>query len=80
MTASRRNSVRRYLQSKFGESLSAARSAMDRLARSYEPKELAERAFGLYERFPPEIPAGVKRWGAEGKLDLGVIEEMAKEK
>jgi hypothetical protein len=53
---------------------------MDRLARSYEPKELAERAFGLYERFPPEIPAGVKGWGAEGKLDLGVIEEMAKEK
>jgi hypothetical protein len=68
--------VRRYLESKFGEHLPAARKAMERLARSYKPKELAERAFDLYERFRPEIPAGVKGWGAEGKLDLGLIEGM----
>jgi hypothetical protein len=53
---------------------------MQRLARSYPPKELAERAFGLYERFRPSIPEGVKGWGAKGDLDLGVIERLAKHK
>ena len=52
---------------------------MERLARSYEPRELAERAFDLYERFRPESPAGVKGWGAKGELDLGLIERLAKE-
>jgi hypothetical protein len=34
------------------------RSAMQRLARSFGPKELAESAFHLYERFRPAIPEG----------------------
>src|SRR6266404_4627111 len=62
-------SVRRYLEGKFGENLAAVRSAMQRLANSFEPKELAERAFGLYERFRPAIPQGVNGWGAKGNLD-----------
>jgi hypothetical protein len=53
---------------------------MRRLAKSYTPKELAERAFGLYERFRPSIPEGVKGWGAKGNLDLGVIEGLLKRK
>jgi hypothetical protein len=53
---------------------------MDRLVRSYEPKELGERAFELYERFRPKIPAGVKGWGAQGKQGVGVIEVMGKGK
>ena len=52
---------------------------MQRLARSLGPKELAVRSFGLYERFLPEIPEGVKGWGAKGNLDLGLIERLAKE-
>ena len=71
--------VRRYLEGKFGDELGAVRSAMQRLAKSLNPKELADRAFGLYERFRPSIPEGVKGWGAKGDLDLGVIEGLAKE-
>jgi hypothetical protein len=71
------DSVRRYLQGKFGDDLDAARKAMQRLAKSLGPKDLAERCFGLYERFRPEIPEGVKGWGAKGILDLGVIERLA---
>jgi hypothetical protein len=59
-------SARRYLESKFGEDLSATRSAMEQLAKSYPPKELAERSYSLYERFRPAIPSGVKGWGAKG--------------
>jgi hypothetical protein len=70
--------VRRYLESKLGEDFTAARAAMQRLARSFPPKQLAQRAFDLYEHFRPSIPEGVKGWGAKGKLDLGLIEELAK--
>ncbi|HMF11118.1 MAG TPA: hypothetical protein VKE94_02400 [Gemmataceae bacterium] len=70
--------VRRCLEGKFGDDLGAVRSAMRRLAKSLGPKDLAERSFGLYERFRPEIPEGVKGWGAKGVLDLGVIEALAK--
>jgi len=45
---------------------------------SFQPKELAERCFGLYERFRPAIPEGVRGRGAKGELDLGVIEGLAK--
>jgi hypothetical protein len=62
------------------EHLPAAQKAMERVAGSYEPRELAERAFALYDRFRPEIPAGVKGWGASGDLDLAVIEGLGKEK
>jgi hypothetical protein len=70
--------VRRYLDDKFGDDLGRVWTAMRRLAKSYTPKELAERAFGLYERFRPSIPEGVKGWGAKGNLDLGLIERLAK--
>jgi hypothetical protein len=72
--------VRRYLESKFGDDLGRVRSAMQRLAKSYPPKELAQSAFHLYERFRPSIPEGVRGWGAQGDLDLGVIEGLAKGK
>jgi hypothetical protein len=71
--------VERYLQDKFGDDLKAARTAMRKLARAYPPAELAHKAYGLYERFRPRIPEGVKGWGARGELDLGLIERLAKE-
>jgi hypothetical protein len=74
------DSVRRYLEGKFGDDLGVVRSAMQRLAKSYKPKELADHCYRLYEQFRPRIPEGTKGWGAKGELDLGLIEGLAKEK
>jgi len=52
------NDVPHNLAGKFGDDLGAARSAMTKLAKAIKPKELADRAFALYERFRPSIPAG----------------------
>lgn len=65
--------VERYLESKFGESIEAAREAMTRLARAFGTDELGARAYKLYEEFRPEIPAGVGGWGARGVLDLAKV-------
>jgi hypothetical protein len=73
-------SVQRYLESKFGEDLAAARAAMKALAKSRPPKRLAEEAFALYEAFRPEIPRGTRGWGAKGVLDLGKIGALARER
>jgi hypothetical protein len=67
------DSVRRYLDDKFGDDLTAVRSAMQKLAKAYRPQELAHDAYPLYERFRPSVPVGKKGWGARGELDLGVI-------
>lgn len=67
----------RYLESKFGDALEAAREAMTALAKSLPRQELAERAFALYEAFRPAIPRGVKGWGAKGVLDLDVVRKLA---
>jgi hypothetical protein len=71
------DSAQRYLESKFGESLSAVRAAMVKLARSLESDELAVRAFALYEKFRPALPDGVRGWGAKGRLDLELIGRLA---
>ncbi len=70
-------SVEKYLSGKFGDNLDAARAAMEELARSLPPEELAGRAFDLYEEFRPAIPPGQKGWGVAGILDLGKIRQMA---
>jgi hypothetical protein len=69
--------VERYLASRFGDSLEPARAAMVALARSFPPQELAERAYSLYERFRPEVPAGQRGWGAKGVLDLARLASLA---
>ncbi len=71
-------SVERYLEKKFGEGLADAEAALKTLADAYPPPELEQRAFGLYERFRPAIPEGVKGWGAAGELNLERIRKMAK--
>ena len=53
------------------------RQAMEELARSVEPEELNRVGFRLYEHFRPEVPAGVKGWGAKGVLELGKIRSAA---
>ncbi len=67
------DSVRRFLEEKFGADLKPVWSAMTKLAKAFKPKELADHAFGLYKQFRPSIPEGVKGWGAKGDLDLDLI-------
>jgi hypothetical protein len=70
-------SVRRYLESKFGDALDAVEREMHTLARSMPADELAHRAWALYEAFRPEVPPGVRGWGAAGTLDLARIRAAA---
>jgi hypothetical protein len=70
-------SVTRYLEGKFGERLAATRAAMEALAQAWPPVELEEAAFGLYERFRPQIPPGKRGWGVKGVLDLDLIRSLA---
>jgi hypothetical protein len=72
--------VERYLEIKFGDALPEARKAMMELASVFDPDELEQRGFGLYEQFRPQIPEGVSGWGAKGELDLGRIRKLAVEK
>jgi len=70
-------SVKRYLESRFGDALDEVHEAMKQLAKSLTPSELSEKAYHLYEKFRPAIPPGVRGWGASGKLDLEGIRKMA---
>ena len=69
--------VKRYLEGKFGDQLNTVEKAMSTLAKAFAPEDLADRAFGLYERFRPAIPEGVQGWGAKGELDLALIISLA---
>jgi len=71
-------SVQTYLEKKFGPDLDEARAAMESLAHSLPPKQLADKAYDLYEKFRPEIPEGKAGWGAKGSLDLETIRSLAK--
>ena len=70
-------SVQVYLETKFGENLAKVREAMEGLARSMKPDALAARGFALYAQFRPQIPDGVKGWGAKGSLDLDKVRSLA---
>jgi len=68
--------VERYLENKFGDSLAAARAAMQKLAAAFARDELAAKAYSLYEKFRPEVPAGTQGWGAKGVLDLAALAKL----
>jgi hypothetical protein len=70
--------VRDYLGRAFGDDLDTVRRAMQQLARSYEPADLADRAFGLYEEFRPRIASGTRGWGQKGALDLTMIRSLSR--
>ncbi len=70
-------SVETYLKQKFGDDFDEARAALEKLAKAYTPKQLESKAYGLYEKFRPEIPEGKKGWGAKGELDLDYIRSLA---
>jgi hypothetical protein len=69
-------SVQKYLETKFGDSLDDVYETMMELAKSLSYTELTEEAYRLYEKFRPAIPRGKKGWGAQGRLDLVLIREM----
>jgi hypothetical protein len=71
-------SVMDNLERAFGDAFDDARNAMALLAGAHEPQELAAAGYRLYEEFRPEIPAGVRGWGAKGCLDLDQIRAMAR--
>lgn len=71
-------SVDRYLQGKFRDRLDDARKAMERVAQSWPKEDLAEKAYALYERFRPVIPAGARGWGALGELNLDFVLSLAR--
>ena len=70
-------SVAAYVARAFGDRLAEARAAMEHLATSLPTDELNRVAFQLYEHFRPEVPEGVKGWGAKGELKLDEIEKLA---
>lgn len=70
-------SVRRYLEGKFGDALDDAHAAMTALAKSMRPADLAAQAYKLYEEFRPKVPRGTKGWGSAGHLSLDKIRGMA---
>ena len=71
--------VRKYLEGKFGADLAPVREAMEALARAHGPEDLPAVAYGLYERFRPEIDRGKRGWGQKGDLDLDFIRSLARE-
>ncbi|HEY3288678.1 MAG TPA: hypothetical protein VGK87_00985 [Anaerolineae bacterium] len=71
-------SARRYMAQKFGENLATVVDALETLAGSMPPEQLAEQAYALYEQFRPAIPAGTAGWGAAGDLDLDLIVKLSK--
>ena len=71
-------SVDKYLKQKFGDDLDDARTAMEKLAKAFTPKQLESKAYSLYEKFRPQIPEGAKGWGAKGELDLEYILSLGK--
>ena len=42
----------------------------------FKPEQLQREAFRLYEQFRPEIPEGVRGWGAKGELDLARMRQV----
>ena len=73
-------SVEGYLEGKFGDALGPARSAMSALAKAFDPEQLANEAFRLYEAFRPRIPEGVGGWGAKGELYLNRVRDLGRKR
>ncbi len=65
--------VERYLEKAFGESLPAAREAMESLAAAFPAEDIEQVSRGLYEEFRPSVPSGTSGWGKKGNLDLDMI-------
>jgi hypothetical protein len=72
-------SVERYLRAKFGDAIGEVQEAMEALAASLPPAELARSAFSLYERFRPEVPSDERGWGVKATLNVERIRNAAQD-
>lgn len=70
-------SVERYLRSRFGDAFETVLAEMKRLASHFDPEELNQKGFHLYEQFRPEVPPDERGWGAKGVLDVAKIRALA---
>lgn len=69
-------SVKKYLRGRFGDELNTTTAAMERLAGSLPPDELARLAYHLYERFCPALPSDDESCGPGGTLDIKAIDGL----
>ena len=72
------DSVKKYIETKFFDEYERVKREMESLASSYPKEELRKKAYSLYEKFRPDIPAGRAGWGAKGELKLDVLRTLAK--
>jgi len=70
------DSVRRYLDTKFGEQLPLFRDALRALAASMPVETLLATAMDLYATFRPTVPSGAAGWGKRGTFDTGTIDVL----
>lgn len=70
------------LVAKYGgqEAYDRVKAAMNGALASWEGDEddLDKKAFGMYEKFRPSVPAGEKGWGRKGQLSLAQIKSVAR--
>jgi hypothetical protein len=71
-------SVTKYLSNAFGDHLEEYTTAMKELADSYSKDEIGEVCYELYEKFRPEVPAGIKGWGRKSALPTEQITKLKK--
>lgn len=69
-------SVESYLRKAFGPYYDQAIEAMRALAKSYPPDKLGSEAYSLYEKIRPQVPGGMKGWGAKGYFDLNLLRQL----
>lgn len=50
--------------------------AMRALAKSYPPDKLGSEAYSMYEKIRPQVPGGMKGWGAKGYFDLNLLRQL----
>lgn len=56
----------------------AATGALTELADSYQPEEIGQHCYHLYEQFRPTVAGGQAGWGQRGHLDLNEVRDLAK--
>jgi hypothetical protein len=69
-------SVESYLRRAFGPYYEQGKEAMRALAKAYPPEKLGSEAYSLYEKIRPQVPGGMKGWGAKGYLDLNLLHQL----
>lgn len=69
-------SVRRYLEGKFGDALHPVEEKLMAVANAFSPKELSTCAMDLYMEMRPAVASGSAGWGQMGRLDVAVMDRI----